>query len=179
MAYDTYILAKSGAMTAPLKLYTEFKENWQYFFSEGTMTPDSAGEVSKVVSVAATAVRRGPGDPHPFLRRGTQRFHVRYPKSKGSARPGQTYRVAERDPMNPGKYRELRQFSISGNIMDVWAYAIQKAKFQIVLWGPNGWSSEIDGATAGGTLGQAHLATVQAHQAAAAGAAPAPVLIVP
>jgi hypothetical protein len=152
MAYSKYVLAKSGAMRKDIVVWTEFPANWQYFFNQATMTPDSPGDVDKVLSVKGSAVRRGPGDPAPFQRAGGARIYVRYPKSKGSARPGYKIVVAEHDPLLGG-YREKRVFAVGGALMDVWAYAKAKAKFQITLWGPNGWYEKIDAAT-GGTQAQ-------------------------
>jgi hypothetical protein len=159
MGYYKFKLPKTGSMVAGITVCTEFKENWQYFFNEPTMTPEAPGEVSKVVDVKMSVVRRGPGDPNPFTRKDTNRFYVRFPKSKGSARPGKTYRVGELNPLGSG-YRELRQFSIIGTDMDIFAYAIAKAKFELVLWSPWGSHETIPGASAGGTLGQNMLKLV-------------------
>lgn len=138
MAYLRYKLAKTGSMTKDIWLYTEFPKNWQYFFNEPTMTPDAPGDVDKVLTIKQHLVRRGPGDPSPYSRRSHQRFFARTAKSKGSARPGNPYKVGERDPLGPG-YLQLRQFAILGTDMDVIAYVKNKAKFQLVLWSPNGW----------------------------------------
>jgi hypothetical protein len=147
MGYQKFVLAKVGGMVNDIAVFTEFKENWQYFFTETTMTPDSPGSVDKVLTIKQHLVRRGPGDPNPYIRKAHQRFFARYPKSKGSARPGYTIHVAEPAVLGPG-YREFRQFSVQGDLMDLWAYAQAKAKMRIKLIGPNGWSEFIDGATA-------------------------------
>lgn len=157
MAYDKYVLTKSGSMRKDIVVWTEYPANWKYFFNQATMTPDAPGSVDKVLAVKGTAVRRGPGDPTPFQRAGGARIYARYPKNKGSARPGFKIVVAERDPLGLG-YREKRQFAVAGALMDIWAYATAKAKMQIVLWGPNGWYSEIDAAT-GGTQTQIGVIT--------------------
>jgi hypothetical protein len=151
MAYDKYVLAKVGGMTKDIYLYTEFKENWQYFFKETTMVPDLPGSIDKVLDVKQHLRRRGPGDPNPITVRATRRFFARYAKTKGSARPGFTIKVGEREALGTG-YRELRQFAVQGTLMDLWAYAEAKAKMQLVLWGPNGWSSSVDAAPATQTL---------------------------
>jgi hypothetical protein len=143
--YYKFVLAKTGSMTADIAVYTEYKENWQYFFNQATMTPDSPGDVDKIVQVKEHNRRRGPGDSgtkviaHP-------RKYVRSPKSKGSARPGKTWVVTEPAVMGGG-YRERRQFSIQGLDMDVIAYAKAKAKFLLHLTNEAGWTSKIDGAT--------------------------------
>jgi hypothetical protein len=149
MSYQRYLIAKTGSMVGDIHVYTEFPENWQYFFNQATMTPDAPGTVDKIVNVRATTVKRGPGDPAPFTRKAHTLMYARNPKSKGSARPGKTYTVAEPNPLGGG-YRQKRQFAIQGRDMDIWAYAKAKAKFIIVMWGPNGWYEEIQGAGAGG-----------------------------
>lgn len=146
MAYEKYVLAKTGSMTAPIELFTEFKENWQYFFSESSMTPASPGTVDKVVTVKQHLVHRGPGDPNPYTKKAHERFYARSSKTKGSARPGNVYTITEDAPLGPG-YRERRQFSLLGNDMDVLAYARNKAKFKITIKSPNGWSEVIQGAS--------------------------------
>jgi hypothetical protein len=146
MAYSRFVLLKTGSMTADVILFTEFKENWQYFFNETTMIPDDPGDVDKVLTVKQHLVRRGPGDPAPYIRKMHQRFYARTAKSKGSARPGKTYRIGEKAALGAG-YRQLRQFSILGNDMDVLAYCRNKAKFEITVWSPNGWSKVIPGAS--------------------------------
>jgi hypothetical protein len=146
MGYARYKLAKTGSMVKDLWLFTEFPANWQYFFNEPTMTPVSPGNVDKVLTIKAHTVRRGPGDPAPYSRRSHQRFYARTAKNKGSARPGNPYQIGEPDALGPG-YVQLRQFAILGNDMDVIAYVKNKAKFQVVVWSPNGWHKTIPGAT--------------------------------
>lgn len=148
MAYSRFKLAKTGSMYRDLFLYTEFKENWQYFFTEATMTPDAPGDVDKVLNVKAHTVRRGPGDPG-YNRAAHSRVYARSAKSKGSARPGKTYIITELAPL--GGIRERRQFSILGNDMDVLAYAKAKAKFEIHIAGENGWTAIVPAATATAT----------------------------
>lgn len=150
MAYQRYKLAKTGAMTGDVYLFTEFKENWQYFFNETTMTPDAPGEVDKVVNVKSHTVRRGPGDPRPFTRVASSRKFARIAKSKGSARPGNPYIVGEKAALGPG-YREKRQFALLGDDLDIQMYVKQKAKFEVVLWDYRG-GSKVYPAAAGGTL---------------------------
>jgi hypothetical protein len=171
MAYDRYVLSKVGGMTKDIILYTEFPANWKYFFNEATMIPDAPGTVDKVLQVKQSARRRGPGDPSPFVVRAHSRIQSYYPKTKGSARPGETYRVGERAPLGTG-YRELRQFAITGEIMNVWAYAKAKAKFELILWGPNGWSSEIPAAGAGALVAQGAALLVPGAQNPAPAANP-------
>jgi hypothetical protein len=137
MAYSRFVLPKTGSMTGPIILFTEFKENWQYFFTETNMVPDAPGDVDKVLTIKQHTVRRGPGDPAPYIRRSHERFFARTAKSKGSARPGKTYRIGEKVALGNG-YVQLRQFAILGNDMDVLAYAKNKAKFEITVWSPNG-----------------------------------------
>jgi hypothetical protein len=146
MAYLRYKLAKVGSMTKDVWLYTEFTANWKYFFNETTMTPDSPGDVDKVLTIKQHVVRRGPGDPAPYVRRSHQRFFARTAKSKGSARPGLTYRIGEKNPLGAG-YRELREFSLLGTDMDILAYVRNKAKFEVVVWSPNGWHKTIPAAS--------------------------------
>ena len=146
MAYEKFVLAKTGSMTADIALFTEFKENWQYFFSESTMTPDSPGSVDKVVQVKQHLVRRGPGDPNPYTKKAHDRFYARSSKTKGSARPGNVYTISEDNPTGPG-YRERRQFSLLGNDMDILAYARNRAKFKITIKSPNGWSEVVPAAS--------------------------------
>lgn len=157
MSYNSYKIEKTGGMVAPIVVHTSYPKNWQYFFNQPVMTPESLGNVDRVITVRSASVRRGPGDPNPYTRRGGERFYVRYDKKKGSARPGQTFKVGELNPMGSG-YRQLRQFAISGDLMDVWAYAHAKAKFQLTLWGPNGWWEEIDAAAGGGAVALSGLA---------------------
>jgi hypothetical protein len=166
MAWKTYTLTKSGAMTDDIRVHTEFPANWKYFFNEATMTPDSYGEVDKVLQVVQHTVRRGPGDPKPYSRRGHERFYVRYDKRKGSARPGYTIHIGEENALGGG-YREYRQFAVDGDLMNLWAYAKAKARFKITLWGPNGWHEEIPAAAQGGTQAVPLVKS--------GGAAPAPV----
>lgn len=161
MAYDKFVLAKTGSMTSDIALFTEFKENWQYFFSESSMTPDSPGSVDKVVTVKQHLVRRGPGDPNPYTKKGHERFYARSSKSKGSARPGSVYTISEDDPTGPG-YRERRQFSLLGNDMDILAYARNKARFKITIKSPNGWSEVIQAPS--GPLPQAAAGTDASDQ---------------
>jgi hypothetical protein len=147
MAYNRYVLAKSGSMVKDIILFTEFKENWQYFFNEPTMTPDDPGDVDKIVNVKQHTVRRGPGDPSPYIRRAGTRLFARTAKFKGSARPGNPYIVGEKAALGLG-WREKRQFAILGNDMDVIAYARAKAKMEIHLWSPNGGYMIIPGVSA-------------------------------
>jgi hypothetical protein len=146
MGYDRYVLAKTGSMTKDIIVFTEFKENWQYFFNEPTMVPDAPGDVDKVVQVKVHKVLRGPGDPNPYTRAAHERFYARSAKTRGSARPGNPYKVGEKEVLGNG-YRQLRQFAILGNDMDVLAYCKNKAKFEIRVWSPNGWSLLIPGAS--------------------------------
>ena len=146
MSYKTFILPKTGSMTGDIVVYTEFKENWQYFFNEPTMTPAAIGAVDKVLTVRAHTVSRGPGDPSPYTRGSTQRFYAKPDGLKGSARPGRTWKVGEEDPLGDG-YMQLREFAIKGTILNMKAYAKNKAKFQITLWAPSGRYWVIPGAT--------------------------------
>lgn len=152
MAYQRFVLAKTGAMVDDIILFTEFKENWQYFFNESTMTPDAPGDVDKVLNVKQHTRRAGPGAPAKTVR-SHSRYYVRYPKTKGSARPGNPYIVTEPGVLNPGP-QERRQFAILGNDMDVQAYAKAKAKFMIQLTDPRGWTNTIPGAAGGTALMQ-------------------------
>lgn len=148
MSYSRYKLAKTGSMTSDIWLYTEFKENWQYFFTETNMTPDAPGDVDKMVQVKEHKRRRYPGDAGTTV--GAHgRFFVRNAKTKGSARPGKTYTIIEKGAL--GSTREVRQFSILGDDFDIAAYARAKAKFEVVIKGENGWNLTVPGA-AGGTL---------------------------
>lgn len=150
MAYNKYVLAKTGSMVGDIYLYTEFKENWQYFFSEATMTPDSPGDVDKVLAVKEFKRRRGPGAPERTVK-AHSRYYVRNAKTKGSARPGNPYIISEPNALGGGD-RERRQFAIVGDDMDVQAYCKAKAKMQIHVTDPRGWTSVIPGAGApGGT----------------------------
>jgi hypothetical protein len=150
MAYSRFVIAKTGSMVKDIIVFTEFKENWQYFFNQATMTPDSPGDIDKIVNVKEHRVRRGPGDPSPYIRKAGTRIFARTAKLKGSARPGNPYVVGEKAALGLG-WREKRQFAILGNDMDVIAYARAKAKFEIHLWSPNGGYVVIPG-VAGGTL---------------------------
>lgn len=149
MSYFRYKLAKTGSMVGDLYLYTEFKENWQYFFNEATMVEDAPGEVDKVLNIKAHTRLRYPGDLGRAVK-AHSRYYARVPKTKGSARPGHTYWIIEPNVLDGG-YRQKRQFSIVGADMDVEAYAKAKAKFMILIKGENGWSSRVIGAS-GGTL---------------------------
>ena len=169
MAYAKYVIAKVGAMTQDIAVYTEFPANWQYFFNQPTMVPDSPGNVDKVQTVRQLSRRRGPNDPNPITVRAHERFYARYPKVKGTARPGYTIRIGEPQTVGLSPYRELRQFSVKGNLMDLWAYAEAKAKMKIILWGPNGWREEIPAATGSTAL---HTLLVKSGTAAPAPAAP-------
>lgn len=143
--YYKFVLPKEGSMTADIAVYTEFKENWQYFFNEPTMTPDAPGTVDKVVQVKSHTRRSGPGDPGRTVQ-AHPRYYARSAKSKGSARPGKTYVIGVKEILGGG-YEEKRQFSIQGNDMDILAYARAKAKMQIVIRGENGWAAVVDGVT--------------------------------
>lgn len=147
MTYSRYKLAKVGSMTDDIWLYTEFPANWQYFFNETTMTPDGPGDVDKVLTIKQHTVRRGPGDPSPYIRKAHPRKFVRTAKSKGNERPGNPYKIGEKSSLGPG-YLELRQFAILGTDMNVLAYVKAKAKFMVTVFSPNGWAKEIPGATA-------------------------------
>ncbi|MDI9407156.1 MAG: hypothetical protein QM522_10675 [Chitinophagaceae bacterium] len=148
MSYFRFKLAKTGSMVSDVWLFTEFKENWQYFFNEATMTPDAPGDVDKVLTVKAHTRRRGPGAPAKQVA-SHSRYYARIAKTKGSARPGRTYTIIE--PGALGGVKEQRQFSLLGDDMDIQAYAKAKAKFLIRIKGENGWTSTIQGAGAGGT----------------------------
>jgi len=139
MAYQRYKIAKTGTMTDDFYVFTEYKENWQYFFNEPTMTPDAPGNMDKVLDVKAHTVRRGPGDPSPFTRKASVRLFARTAKSKGSSRPGNPYIVAEKNALGSG-YKEKRQFALLGDDMDIQAYVKAKAKFQVTLWDHRGGS---------------------------------------
>lgn len=144
MAYQRYKLAKTGSMVSDIWLFTEFKENWQYFFNEPTMTPDSPGDIDKVVTVKAHSRRVGPGAPAKSVS-SHSRNYVRNPKTKGSARPGNPYIITEPAVLGAG-YRERRQFALLGDDMDIQAYAKAKAKFLITITDHRGWTSTIPGA---------------------------------
>lgn len=148
MAYDRFMLIKTGSMVSDIWLYTEFKENWQYFFNEPAMTPDAPGDVDKVVTVKQHTRSRYPGDPGKTVT-SHSRYYARTAKTKGSARPGRTYVITE--PAALGGVREQRQFSLLGDDMDILAYAKAKAKMQILIRGENGWAAKVP-AAAGGTL---------------------------
>lgn len=148
MAYDRYKLEKTGSMVGDIWVYTEFKENWQYFFNESTMVPDAPGDVDKVLNIKQHTRRQFPGDAGKTVR-AHSRYYARTAKTKGSARPGRTYTIIE-----PGVLvgvREKRQFSILGDDMDIIAYAKAKAKMIIKIKGENGWSVKIQGQAPGGT----------------------------
>lgn len=148
MAYQRYVLAKTGAMVDDIILYTEFKENWQYFFNETTMVPDAPGDKDKVVNVKQHTRRAGPGAPAKTVT-SHSRYFARYAKTKGSARPGNPYIVSEPGVLDNSP-RERRQFAILGNDMDVQAYAKAKAKMLIHLTDPRGWTNTIPAASGGG-----------------------------
>ena len=178
MAYETFILTKSAGMTKDIKLYTEYKENWQYFFTETSMVPHNPGSVDKVLNVKAHKRMRGPGDANPYDVKTTQRFYARVAKSKGSARPGFEITVGEKNVTVGATrpWKQLRQFSILGNLMDLDAYIRSKAKMQITVWGPNGWHETVPAAGTGGTLSSRVYLPQFAHDPSAA---PAPVIAVP
>jgi hypothetical protein len=149
MAYQKYVLAKTGSMVDDIYLFTEFKENWQYFFNESTMTPDSPGDVDKVLNVKQHTRRSGPGAPERTVA-SHSRYYVRNPKTKGAARPGNPYIITEPAALGSG-YRERRQFAILGDDMDVQAYCKAKAKMLIHVTDFRGWTSIIPAAAGGGT----------------------------
>lgn len=152
MSYFRYKLAKTGSMVGDLYLYTEFKENWQYYFNEPTMVEDAPGEVDKVLNIRQHTRKRFPGDAGRTVK-AHSRYFARVAKTKGSARPGRTYWIIEPNVLDGGN-RQVRQFSIVGTDMDVEAYAKAKAKFMIKIKGENGWSSRVNGVVGGGTLAQ-------------------------
>ena len=178
MAYETFILTKTAGMTKDIKLFTEFKENWQYFFTETAMVPHNPGSTDKVLTIKAHKRLRGPGDPNPIDVKQTQRFYARVAKTKGSARPGFEITVGEKNgsPAATRPWRELRQFSILGNLMDLDAYIRSKAKMQITVWGPNGWHETVPAAGSGGAITNRVFLPQFAHDPSAA---PAPVITVP
>lgn len=145
MAYQRYKLAKTGSMVSDIWLFTEFKENWQYFFTETTMTPDTPGDVDKVVNVRQFTRRVGPGAPA-YTVKAHSRYYVRNAKTKGSARPGNPYIITEPAVLGDG-YRERRQFAILGDDMDVQAYCKAKAKMLIHVTDFRGWTSIIPAAS--------------------------------
>lgn len=144
MAYQRFKLAKTGSMVSDIWLFTEFKENWQYFFNEPTMTPDSPGDIDKVVTVKAFTRRVGPGAPAKSVS-SHSRYYVRNAKTKGSARPGNPYIITEPAALGAG-YRERRQFALLGDDMDIQAYAKAKAKMLIHITDHRGWTSTVPGA---------------------------------
>jgi len=157
MAYHKYTLTKTGSMTKDIHVYTEFKENWQYFFTQPTMTPAIAGSVDKLQNVKQHTRQRGPGAPTHVVKAHT-RYYARNQKTKGSARPGNPYIVGEKAAGGQG-WRERRQFAIEGNDMDILAYMKAKAKYEIHVMGPNGWTTLIEAAAGGGALSQQGGAT--------------------
>jgi hypothetical protein len=144
MSYKKFELAKTGAMVAPIFLFTEFEDNWKYFFTEATMTPVTPGKIDKIVTVKNFSRRRGPGAPGKSVA-GHARSYARYAKTKGSARPGNPYIVTEPAALGAG-YRERRQFALLGDDHDIQAYAHAKAKMKIILTDYRGWSSVIQAA---------------------------------
>lgn len=141
MAYKKYLLAKTGSMVKDIFLFTEFPENWEYFFSESNMVPDTPGDVDKVLNVKQHTRRAGPGAPAKTVA-SHSRYYVRNAKTKGAARPGNPYIITEPAVLGSG-YRERRQFAIAGNDMDVIAYCKAKAKMLIQVTDYRGWTIEI------------------------------------
>jgi hypothetical protein len=145
MAYDKYELAKTGAMLSSIFLYTEFADNWKYFFTEATMTPVTPGKVDKIVTVKAHVRRIGPGAPGKSVIAHARTF-ARYSKTKGSARPGNPYIITEPAALGAG-YRERRQFALLGDDHDIQAYCQAKAKMLIHVTDFRGWTNVIAAAT--------------------------------
>jgi hypothetical protein len=155
MSYKRYNL-KGGTVTKDVFVYLDDDQvvNWGYFFT-GTLTPDTGGTVDRLVQVDAHTYNEGPGGL--LATRHSRAAHSRrywtMPGFKGSAKPGQTIKVGELDPLNADQFRELREFSYQGAMIDLLNYAKNKAKFEVVIYSPRGKGYVIPGtAPTGQTL---------------------------
>jgi len=139
MAIERFSL--SGTDTA---IYAE-PDNLNYFLNT-PLTPDTAaGAVNKQSAVKSHPRRRYPNAPTSSSVSATVRTYLSDPgRRTGNALPGNSFRVVG-DAGLPAE--ENRQFTFSGNWLDVHALFVGDAQMQVYLYSPSGTRYSVDGAT--------------------------------
>ena len=112
------------------------KENWTYFVTD---TSDAAQAIAPVTwSVGLTKVRRFPGDPEPFTRRGYTATKT-LPVTRGRAIPGKPFALEDDT--------HFRVFSYVGSLSHLYAILSTNKKRTMVLHTPSGRSMVIEDTT--------------------------------
>lgn len=109
--------------------------NINYFIS-GDLEPDTIdGPTNAQVAVASSSRRQYPGDASTINVAGTQREFLKDPsRSSGSALPGKSFVLKEAD--GP----ERRQFTFTGDFMDLHAFMRAEAAMDLKLYSNRGTS---------------------------------------
>jgi len=139
MAIERFSL--SGTDTA---IYAE-PTNLNYFLNND-LTPDTAAAATnKQASVKQHTRRQYPGDTTLSTVSASVRTYLSDPgRRTGNALPGNSFRVVS-DAGLPGE--ENRQFTFSGNWLDVHALFVGDAAMQVYLYSPTGTRYVVDGTT--------------------------------
>ena len=139
MAIERFSL--TGTDTA---IYAE-PDNLNYFLNT-PLTPDTAAAATnKQASVKQHTRRQYPGDTTLSTVSASVRTFLSDPgRRTGNALPGNSFRVVS-DAGLPGE--ENRQFTFSGNWLDVHALFVGDAAMQVYLYSPTGTRYVVDGTT--------------------------------
>lgn len=116
------------------------------YFLNNDLTPDTAASATnKQATVKAHTKRQYPNDPTPSSVSASVRTYLVDPgRRTGNALPGNSFRVVG-DAGLPGE--ENRQFTFSGNWLDVHALFVGDAAMQVYLYSPTGTRYVVDAAT--------------------------------
>jgi len=139
MAIERFTIANTDTV-----IYAE-PDNLNYFLNT-PLTPDTAASATnKQATVKAHTRRQYPGDTTTSSVSATVRTYLSDPgRRTGNALPGDSFRVVS-DAGLPGE--ENRQFTYSGNWLDVHALFVGDAKMQVYLYSPSGTRYTVDGTT--------------------------------
>lgn len=124
-----------GAGSLDLYIWAE-TANINYFIKT-PLTPLSAGGVTnKTAQVKAFTRRQYPGDSTPINVSASNREFIVDPGARsGAALPGKNFWLVA-DAGLPGE--EKRQFTYQGRLMDLHAWLVGTAKYELYLYGPTG-----------------------------------------
>lgn len=158
MAYQKFKVSGTTAKdTVWLYADENGKFNWEYFFST-TLTPSTATDVDRALTIRQFVRHRGPGDSG-YTVKASGRRYAKTEQSKGSNRPGWVLTVVT-DKDTPAQ--EEREFRVKGSWLDVKNAVKAKCKFETTIRNSRGWAVTYPGTGGGGTLAaQAAAGNVQ------------------
>lgn len=134
----------AGAAGKTVAIWAE-TANINYFLKTPLTPVSDAGATNKQSAVSAHTRRQYPGDTSAINVSGAAREYLYDPGARnGTALPGKSF-VLVSDAGFPNE--ERRQFTYVGRFMDLHAFLVAQAKYELYLYSPTGKRYVIQGTT--------------------------------